>query len=142
MNQQAWLSVRIRGTLVLLSCWRVGETGAGRELQDLSEQRSRAMNQGGMCRKHRQLDMARAWCVCGVGVGSSSGRWNPSVMLKDPDFILKAMGSYWKVLNIGTTKSISHLGKTTLTAVQMRSKGKRQGNSLGGCFNSASEILI
>lgn len=67
MDQQAWLSVRIRGTLVLLSCWWVGETGAGRDLQDLSGQRSRAMNQGGMCRKHRQLDMAGAWCVSGGG---------------------------------------------------------------------------
>ena len=57
-------------------------------------------------------------------------------MLKDSDFIRKAMGSYWKVLNMGTIKSVLHLGKTSLAAMQIRLKGmrQRQVNSLEGCF--------
>ena len=65
-------------------------------------------------------------------------------MLKDSDFILKAMGSYWKVLSMGTIKSGLRLGKTGLAFMQIRLKGmrQRQGDSPGGCFNAVSGILI
>lgn len=112
-----------------------GWDGAGKHLQVCSEQRPRAGHQaacvGTLCGKHGQLGMARAWCM-----GDSCRRWHLSVMLKDSDFIRKAMGSYWKVLNMGTIKSVLHLGKTSLAAMQIRLKGmrQRQANSLEGCF--------
>lgn len=63
--------------------------------------------------------------VCGWSMGYVGpwGRWSLAVMLEGSDFILKAMGSYWKFLGMGTTKSDFRLGNITLAAVQTRSKG-------------------
>lgn len=47
-------------------------------------------------------------------------------MLKGSDVILKVMGSYWKILSMGTTRSNLRLGKITLEAVQIRLKGMKQ----------------
>lgn len=124
-------------------CWQVGEM----EQASISrfvvskglEMGIRAACVGILCQKHRQLGMARAWCM-----GDSCRGRHLSVMLKDSNFILKAMGSYWKVLNMGTIKSFLRLGKTSLAVMQIRLKGMRQRqiNSLGGCFNTVNEILI
>lgn len=47
-------------------------------------------------------------------------------MLKGSDVILKVMGSYWKILSMGATRSNLRLGKITLEAVQIRLKGMKQ----------------
>lgn len=114
-------------------CWQVGEMEQASLVSKRLEVGITAACVGALCGKHRQLGMARAWCR-----GDSCRRWHLSVMLKDSDFIPKAMGSYWKGLNMGTIKSVLHLGKTSLAAMQIRLKGmrQRQVNSLGGCFNT------
>lgn len=101
-------------------CWQVDETGAGWDLQNHSKQRPRGVN---WCerRKHKQLGVAGAWYIWG-----SDGRWNLSAMLKGSDVILKVMGSYWKILSMGTTRSNLRLGKITLEAVQIRLKRMKQ----------------
>lgn len=98
----------------------MGEPGAGRDLQDQSEQRPRGVSQC-VSVKHKQLGMAGTWHMW-----SSGGKWNLSVTLEYSDFILKAMESYWKTLNMRTIESDLHLGKITLAAMQIRLKGMRQ----------------
>lgn len=56
----------------------------------------------------------------------NGGKWYPSVMLEGSDFILKAMGSYWKILSVGATESNLHLGKITLAALQIRLQRMKQ----------------
>ena len=67
---------------------------------------------GALCGKHRQLGMARAWCR-----GDSCRRWHLSVMLKDSDFILKAMGTQRRALSRAVTWPALLERKKTLAAV-------------------------
>lgn len=91
VKHQAWLSVSNRDTyLISHYCWWMGETGTGKDFQKSRKQRPRGVSWC-VCRKHKQLHVAGAWCMWGSG-HVKGFRFNP--------------GSYWVILSMRTRSNL------------------------------------
>lgn len=119
------------GELLLLA---VGGTGTDWGLQDRSEQRSRRVDQGGECRRRKDLGMAGARCRwAAVGV-------EPECCVEGFRFYPESDGELLEGFEHGNNKFSLTFGKDqckTLSPVQIRLKGMRQeaGKLIGSCCN-------